>query len=151
MKYHKSILITLLVPVLLVGWASESISRDKTVGQINVFGVELFSKVDYKEINGVVATEEPCLKGYERSFDALDLIIGYGFNKKIRKINTRNPNTSLFGVSPGMSFEEGKQKILQAGFVASNSPFSFKADRYSLTLLVDENQKIFGVTVESLD
>ena len=129
MKYHKAILATLLVALLLVGWASKSVSDDKVIGHINVFGVELFSNVDYKEINGVVATEEPCLRGYERSFDALDLIIGYGFDKKIRKINTRNPNTSLLGVSPGMPFEEGKQKILQAGFVASNSPFIFKADR----------------------
>ena len=151
MIFRKLILFTLLVSLLLVGFASKSISRDKMVGQINVFGVELFSDVDYKEINGVVATEEPCLRGYDRSFDALDITIGYGFDKRIRKIITRNPSTSLFGVSPGMPFGEGKQKILQAGFFASDSPFTFKADRYSLTLLVDGNQKIFGVKVELPD
>lgn len=151
MKFPKSIMITLFVALLLAGCASKNISRDKLIGQVNVFGVELFSNVDYREINGVVATEEPCLRGYERSFDALDLIIGYGFDKKIRKINTRNPQTSLFGVRPGMPFEEGKLKILQAGFAESGSPYTFRAGRYSLTLLVDGNQKIFGVTVEVLD
>lgn len=150
MKYQKSILAALLALLLLAGWTSKGISSDKAVGQANVFGAELFSNVDYREINGVAATEEPCLKGYDRSFDALDITIGYGFDKKIRKIITRNPSTSLFGIRPGMSFEEGKQKILQAGFVASDSPFIFKADRYFLTLLVDGNQKIFGVTIESL-
>jgi hypothetical protein len=151
MKYQKLILVTLLLPLLLGGWVSKSMSRDKMIGQINVFGVELFSNVDYREINGVIATEEPCLKGYDRSFDALDITIGYGFDKRIRKIITRNPSTSLFGVSPGMPFGEGKQKVLQAGFVASNSPFTFKGDRYFLTLLVDSNQKIFGVKVELFD
>jgi hypothetical protein len=151
MKYHKAILTTLLISLLLTGWVSKSISSDKVISQINVYGAELFSNVDYREINGVVATEEPCLKGYDRRFDALDITIGYGFDKKIRKIITRNPNTSLFGISPGMSFEEGKQKVLQGGFVTSESPFLFKAERYSLTLLVDSNQNIFGVKVELLD
>jgi hypothetical protein len=102
-------------------------------------------------INGVVATEEPCLRGYERSFNALDVIIGYGFNKKIRKITTRNLSTSLFGIKPGMAFGEGKNKLLQAGFSEYAPPFTFRANRYSLTFLVDGNNKIFGLTLESLD
>jgi hypothetical protein len=151
MKFRKSVLIMLLIPLILVGCTSKNIRRDKMIGQINVFGVELFSDVDYKQINGVVATEEPCLSGYERSFDALDLIIGYGFDKKIRKLNTRNPKTSLFGISPGISFVEGKQKILQAGFVESAPPFIFSADGYSITFLVNADNKIFGLTLELLD
>lgn len=151
MKYQKSILAALVVALLLILWANDSVSGDKATGQVNVYGAELFSNVDYREINGVAATEEPCLKGYDRSFDALDITIGYGFDKKIRKIITRNPGTSLFGIRPGMSFEEGKQKALQSGFVASSSPFLFKAETYSLTLLVDGNQKIFGVKVELFD
>jgi hypothetical protein len=149
MKFQRAILI-LLFP-LLVGFMGNSVASDKVYDQINVFGVALFSSVDYKEVNGVLATEEPCLKGYDRSFDALDITIGYGFDKRIRKIVTRNPGTSIFGVSPGMSLGEGKQKILQAGFIESGKRSTFTADRYSLTLLVDGNQKIFGVIVESID
>ena len=126
MKYHKAILATVLISLLLTGWASKGISSDKVIGQINVFGVELFSNVDYKEINGVVATEEPCLKGYDRRFDALDMTIGYGFDKKIRKIITRNPNTSLLVYVRACLLRKAKQKGLQDGFVASNSPFLFQ-------------------------
>lgn len=151
MKLQTSILIAVLVTLLLAGCMSTNAGRDKMIGQMNVFGVELFSDVDYKKINGVVATEEPCLRGYDRSFDALDLTIGYGFDKKIRKITTRNLNTSLFGIKPGMAFEEGKKMILQAGFVEHAPPFTFKANRYSLTFLVDGDNKIFGLTLESLD
>ncbi len=120
-------------------------------GHIDVFGVKLFSAVDYREINSVQATEEPCLKGYERHFDALDIVIGYGFNKKIRKITTLNPKTSLFGIRPGTAFEVGRRRILDAGLTDLAPPFVYRANGCSLTLLVDEKEKIFGLTVESLD
>lgn len=156
MKIQKSILITSLIIPLLTGCVSNTIESGKMVGQVNVFGIELYSDVDYKEINGVVATEESCLcepdaKGYERNFDALGLVIGYGLDKKIRKITTRNLNTSLFGIRPGMDFEEGRKIILQSGFNEYVPPFTFRANRYSLKMLVDGNKKIFGLTIELLD
>ena len=157
MKLQKSVLIRSLTVLLLIGCMSnnivmaEQVGRDKMVGQINVFGIELLSDVDYKEINGVAATEEPCLKGYDRSFDALDLTIGYGFDKKIRKITTRNSNTSIFGIRPGMDFEEGRKMILHAGFNEYVPPFTFRANSYSLKMLVNADNKIFGLTLELLD
>jgi hypothetical protein len=151
MKFHRTILILTLLPLLLSGCAHNALERDRLASQINVFGVGPYSDVDYREINGVVATEEPCLKGYERSFDALDIIIGYGFNKKIRKITTRNAGTSMFGVRPGMTFDEGKKWILQAGFSEYLPPFTYRANRYTLKLLVGKDNKIFGVTLETLD
>jgi hypothetical protein len=149
MKFQKVILILLFL--LLAAYVGKSVASDKVDDQINVFGATFFSSVDYREINGVLATEEPCLKGYDRSFDSLDITIGYGFDKRIRKIITRNPGTSIFGVSPGMPFEAGRQKVLQAGFIESGKPTRFRTDKYSLTLLVDGNQKIFGVIAELID
>lgn len=151
MRIMKPITFIFLGMFLLSGCMGKYVKHDEMLAQVSVFGVELFSDVDYKEINGVLATEEPCLRGYERSFDALDVIIGYGFDKRIQKITTRNPSTSLFGIQPGTSFAEGKQKILQAGFREWNSPFKFRTDRYSITFLVDNNNKIFGMTLESID
>jgi hypothetical protein len=127
------------------------LDRDKMHDQVNVFGVQLFTDVDYREINGITAVEEPCLKGYERSFDPLDITIGYGFNKKIRKITTRNPGTSLFGIKPGVTFLEGKQKILQAGFIEYAPPFTFRSNGYTLRFLVDDKDVVFGLTLESVD
>ncbi len=125
------------------------VAKDKLQEQVNVYGVQLFSHVDYREINGVKAVEEPCLRGYERTFDALDITVGYGFDKKIRKITTRNPATSMYGIKPGMSLHEGRQKILQTGFVEFDPPFKFKSNRYSITFLVDDKDIIFGLTLES--
>ncbi|NVN92895.1 MAG: hypothetical protein HXX11_20185 [Desulfuromonadales bacterium] len=151
MIFQKCILIVLVLPLLLAGCMGNNRVRNEMAGQIHVFGVELFSDVDYREINGVVAAEEPCLRGYERSFDALDVIVGYGFDKKVRKITTRNINTSMFGVKPGMELQEGRKVILQAGFSESAPPFTFSSSGCSLTFLVDGNNKLFGLRLESLD
>lgn len=156
MELRRSILGTFFLLILLPGCTSQGIGRDQMIGQVDVFGVELYSDADYKTINGVVAIEDPCLcelypKGYERNFEALDLTIGYGFDNKIRKITTRNTRTSLFGIKPGMAFEEGRKMILQSGFVVYAPPFTFKANRSLLTFLVDGDNKIFGLTLESLD
>ncbi len=151
MKFQKPIVVPLLLLLFLTGCMGKHLERDKMHDQVNVFGVQLFSDVDYREINGVKAVEEPCLRGYERIFDALDLTIGYGFDKKIRKITTRNPGTILFGINPGMSFREGRQRILQAGFIEFAPPFTFRSNGYSITFLVDDKDIIFGLTLESPD
>ena len=117
--------------------------------QIHVFGIELHSGVDYREIEGVRATEEPCLKGYERGFEQLEITIGYGFNREIRKITTRNPATSMFGIAPGVSPEEGKRLAQQAG-LSEVSADRYRGKDLGLTLLVD-NGKVFGISVETID
>jgi hypothetical protein len=136
---------------LFTGCAGRQVDNEKISGQVDVCGVALFSSVDYTEINGVSATEEPCLKGYDHNFDALVITVGYGFDKRIRKVITRNTKTSPFGVSPGMPFEEGKQKVLKAGSIEADSPYRFTADGFSLTLLVDGDGKIFGIAIELID
>lgn len=151
MTFQKTILIVLVVPLLLAGCMGGTALHDRINRQIDVFGVQLYSDVDYRELKGVRATEEPCLRGYERSYDALEVSIGYGFDGKIRKITTRNAGTSLFGVQPGMGFQEGRTTILRAGFTDSDPPFTFSGNGCSLTFLVDGDNRIFGLRLELLD
>lgn len=141
----------MLVSWLLAACSAMRPERDSLADQINVFGVRFSSTIDYQEINGVKAVEEPCLKGYERSFDALDIIIGYGFDGRVRKITTRNPGTSMFGIKPGMSYGEGKEKILKSGFTEYTPPYKFKSDGFFVTFLVDDKERIFGLKLESRD
>lgn len=137
--------------VILTSCTAKYVVQDEFLKQVDIFGVSLYSDFDYTRINGEAASEEPCLRGYERSFDNLNISIGYGFDKRIRKITTRNSSTSLFGIKPGMSFSEGKSKIKQAGFTELTPPFKFKAKQYSIAFLVDEDDRIFGITFETLD
>ena len=150
MKYRVVALVALSVLLVLAGCTGNGVEPDKLNSQIDVFDVKLLSDVDYTEIKGVVSTKEPCLHGYERNFDDLDVIIGYGFDNKIRKITTLNSSTSLFGIKPGMSFEDGKAKIMKAGFQEHEPPFTFSAYGYSITFLVD-GDNINGLTLEPLD
>ena len=124
--------------------------RTEETRQIHVFEIELFSAVDYQAIDGDTAIEEPCLKGYERSFEKLAITIGYGFNKRIRKITSRNPATSLFGISPGMSAEVGSRLAQKAGLI-QDSPYRYRGKDITLSLLVDASDRVFGLTVEAID
>jgi hypothetical protein len=117
---------------------------------MQVFGIELYSGTDYREINGVKATEEPCLKGYERIFDPLDITVSYGFNRKIRKITTMNSKTSIFGITPGMPADEGRRLARQSG-LTEESPARYRSDDLSLFLHVDDKGNVFGVTVETIE
>lgn len=142
---------TMVASLCLAGCLGTHSGKDTFRGQVNVFGIALYSSIDYQEIEGVRATDEPCLKGYERSFEPLEITIGYGFDKKIRKITTRNLKTNLFGITPGMSVEEGRVLTQQAGLTDILSPFKFKGETITLTLLVDAHGKVFGITVEVND
>lgn len=151
MSSQKILLTLLLVPFFLFGCIGKHVERDKLNGQLNVFGIELFTDVDYRQIKGIPSTEEPCLRGYERSFDDLDILIGYGFDNKIRKIHTRNVSTSLFGIRPGMTFDEGREKILTVGFTEYLPPFTYRVNGYTLKFFVGSDNKIFGLTLEAID
>ena len=148
MNLHKTLL---LLSLLLAGCRSGTIRPETLPAQLQVFGVQLHSDMDYKEISGVAATEEPCLRGYERSFDRLQISIGYDFHRKIRKIGTRNPATSLFGISPGMKFAAARQMLHTSGFTPYLPPHTFRNGPYLLTVQVDGSDTIAAVTLETLE
>jgi len=138
----------IVVSLCLAGCLLKHSGEENYRAQVAVFGIELYSGIDYQEIEGVSATEEPCLRGYERSFDPLGITIGYGFDRKIRKITTRTPKTSLFGIAPGMSLEDGRVRARKAGLTDMLSPFKFKGNNVTLTLLADDKGTLFGITLE---
>ena len=57
----------------------------------------------------------------------------------------------MFGISPGDSFLQAKDKIMQLGFTQAYTPYKFVKDWCLFTLLVDEKNNVFGMTVEILD
>jgi hypothetical protein len=139
----------ILILLFMTGCMANQIRTDMS-RQIHVFGIELYSVVDFREINGDVAIEEPCLMGYERSFEKLDVIIGYGFNGRIRKITSRNHGTSMFGISPGTSVEEGNRLAQKAGLI-QDTPYRYHGNDVTLSLLVDGKGTVFGITAEGVD
>jgi hypothetical protein len=146
------ITICLVLPVLfLAGCHSRSAENEIMNREINVFGIGLFVAQNYGEIKGVAPVKEPCMKGYEYFYEPLDISIGYGTKGYVRKITTRNRETSMFSIRVGDSFAEGKEKIAKAGFKKGDTPYRFVSKWCSLTFLVNEKQEIFGLSVEVLD
>ena len=155
MKYRFNIL--LMITVLCVGalcstgCALKKPGSDDINRQIKVFNLSLFAPADKSAIEGVSPRREPCINGYEFYYDDLDIVASYHNNDSIWRITTRNKRNSMFGISPGDSFLQAKEKIMQLGFTQSYTPHKFAKDWCLFTLLVDEKNDVFGMTVEILD
>jgi len=135
----------------LSGCAMKKPGSDDINRQIRVFNISLFAPADNSAINGVSPRREPCINGYEFYYDDLDIVVSYHNNDRIWRITSRNKNTTMFGVAPGDSFLQAKEKITQLGFTQSYSPYKFAKDWCLFTLLVDEKNNVFGMTIEILD
>jgi len=141
----------MLLPLLLAGCIGNVAKSSIEPGQLDVFGVSMNSPTDYVEIMGVKGTDEPCLRGKDRTFYSLDISIGYGRDGKIRKITTRNPQNSMFGVHPGDPLASALVKTREAGFVENDSPYRFRKNELTMKLLVDGNGELFGLILEAVD
>jgi hypothetical protein len=135
----------------LSGCAMKKPGSDDINKQIRVFNIALFGNADNSAINGVAPRREQCINGYEFYYDDLDIVVSFHNNDRIWRIISRNKNTTMFGIVPGDSFLQAKEKITQLGFAQSYTPYKFVKDWCLFTLLVDEKNNVFGMTVEILD
>jgi hypothetical protein len=133
------------------GYALNKQGSDDINKQIKVFNISLFANADNRAVNGVAPRREACIKGYEFYYDDLDLVVSFTQNDSVWRITSRNKNTTMFGIAPGDSFSQAKKKIMQSGFAQSYTPYKFVKDWCLFTLLVNEKNKVFGMTVEVLD
>ncbi len=152
-RFHILLMITLFCVGALysTGCALKKQGSDNINSQIKVFNVALFANADNGVIKGVAPRREPCISGYEFYYDDLDIVVSFHNNDRIWRITTRNKITSIFGISPGDSFSQAKEKIMRRGFSQSYTPYKFVKDWCLFTLLVNEKNEVFGMTVEILD
>lgn len=143
--------IFLIATFCISGCALKKPGSDDVNRQIKVFNVSLFAPAGNGAINGVSPRKEQCISGYEFYYDDLDIVLSFHNNDRIWRITTRNKNTAVFGVAPGDSFIEAKEKITRSGFTQSYTTYKFVKDWCLLTLLLDEKKNVFGITIEVLD
>ena len=135
----------------LTGCAMKKPGSEAINSQIRIFNTFLFAAASNSPINGVSPRREECISGYVFYYDDLDIVTYYHDNDRIWKITTRNSKSSVFGIAPGDSFAQAKEKITRLGFSQGNTPHKFAKDWCLFTLLVDEKNNVFGMTVEVLD
>lgn len=135
----------------LTGCAMKKPGSDNINSQIKVFNTSLFAAANNGPINGVSPRREECISGYEFYYDDLDIVVSFHSNDRVWRIISRNKKTSMFGITPGDSFVEAKEKIARLGFSQGYTPYKFTKDWCLFTLLVDEKKNVFGMTVEVMD
>lgn len=152
-RFQIFMVVTVLIAVALClsGCSIKKPGSGEINNQIKVFNIVLFAPADERPIEGVTPRREPCINGYEFYYDDLDVVVSYLDNDRVFRIITRNKKTSMFGIAPGDSFDEAKKKITQMGFTQSYTPHKFSKGWCLFSLLVDEKNSVFGMTVEVRD
>ena len=143
--------VLVLLSLLCAGCFGNEVRNSRDPALVDVFGVVFLSETDYRQIRGVRGVDEPCLRGFDRSFDELDVVIGYDREGRVRKITTRNPQTSLFGVHPGDTAASAVAAIRGAGFAEDGTSSRFRNGGLALTVRADPSGRLSGMTLETVD
>jgi hypothetical protein len=137
--------------VLLAGCATAGPGVKAASDGLLVFGARLGSPGIPAGLAGVTAEETPCLKGRDLSYEARDVLIGYGHDGIIRKVMTQNPGTSIYGIRPGDEFATAEGRVLAAGFRETGTTHRYSGGCCLLTLFVNEAGRVFGLILELRD
>lgn len=157
MKFKsKTYLALVTVFLLLTGLAgcgnnADAFITEEVNPQIKVFGVQL--NMEEPKVHEAVPTEGEeamCIYGYE--YEYVDSRVNIGFDaetRKVRRVTTKNPDTSIYGIVPGATLEEANQILDSHGFTKSDkSEYIFYKENIRLTLISMKGTHADGVTVE---
>lgn len=137
--------------LLLAGCAGAGPGVPAANEGLHVFGARLGATGVPDDLAGVPREETPCLSGRDFSYDARDVLIGYTHGGRIRKVATRNPATSIYGIRPGDEFASAEAKLLAAGFRETGTRHRYGNECCLLTLAVDEAGGVFNLLLELRD
>lgn len=144
--------VLIILGTVLTGCENSNDAFIKEVNSnINVLGVKLNMKEDQvKTLVGAQVTKEPCVSGYEFNYE--DKFVNIGFKNEegtVRRITTKNADTSIYGIKPGTTLEDAFAKVKEAGFANdSNSKYKFHKNNIILTVLSMKETNADGVTLE---
>lgn len=153
---NKKIFTLILVIFILASITScsneESAFIKKEVNsQINVFGVQIYmDEPKVHEAVGSKGEKAMCIYGYEYVY--ADELVNIGFNsdtEKVRRVTTKNPDTSIYGVVPGIKLEEAFKILNSQGFEKSDSSeVMLYKENIRITLVSMKNTHADGVILE---
>jgi hypothetical protein len=144
----------MLLAVVVMTGCGNSVStfiKDKINPHIDVLGIQLgMTEEEVFKLAGSDGEKALCTQGYEYAYSSKKLNIGFNSETKtVRRITTKNPETSIFGMKPGMTVDEAFAKIEGIGFTKdSASNYKFHNQNITLTILSMEGTLADGVTIE---
>lgn len=149
---YTSLIVLLTMTILTACGNSESaFISDEVNPQIDVYGVQIY--MPEEEVHSVVPTkgeEAQCIYGYEYQYE--DSLVNIGFNsetEKVRRVTTKNPDTSIYGVVPGTELAEAYKAMESNGFTKSDtSDYMFYKEDIRITLISMKGTLADGIIVE---
>ncbi len=152
MKKIFSLLILAITLFTIAGCSNTTDSFIKEVNSnVNVLGIKFNMNEDQvKKLAGSDVEKEPCITGYEFAYN--DKLINIGFKNEegtVRRITTKNHDTSIYGIKPGDKLEAAFAKIKESGFtVDSSSKYKFHKNNIIVTILSMKETNADGLTIE---
>lgn len=142
-----------LAVMMLWGCGSSDPFVDEEINpKIDVMGIQLrMPEKQVHELAGSKGEKAMCINGYEYQY--ADSLINIGFTideSKVRRVTTKNPDTSIFGIKPETELTTDTAALLeQAGFTKdSASNFKFYKENVMLTIISLHGDRVDGVAIE---
>lgn len=157
MQLKNKILFAILTPILLIavltgcGNAEDAFISQQVNPQINVFNVQIYmDETDVHEAIPTKGEKAMCIYGYEYEYEQSRVNIGFNSEtEKVRRVTTKNPDTSIYGIVPGTELEEAYNIVDSHGFLKSNnSKYIFYKENVRLTLISMKGTHADGVILE---
>jgi len=119
--------------------------------QIDVFGVQLM--MDEAKVKGLLGDQGEkamCVYGYEYEYADKDINIGYNSkSNQVRRITSKNPETSIFGIKPGTKLAEAYQVLAANGFIESaDSKYKYSKENIIISIISMKSTNADGITIE---
>lgn len=146
-------LLSLVLLLIMTGCGStKNTFIDKEVNpQIDVFGVKL--NMDESSVHSAIGSngeKAMCINGYE--FEYAEKKINVGFNldtKKARRITSKNPETSIYGIKPGTELNEAYKALTSNGFIKDeSSKYKFHKENILVSIISMKGTHADGISVE---
>ena len=153
---NKPLFIRLTIFILLAiltscGNVEDAFISEEVNPQINVFNVQIY--MDEPDVHEAIPTKGEkamCIYGYEYEYEQIRVNIGFNSEtEKVRRVTTKNSDTSIYGIVPGTELEEVYKIIDSHGFSKSDSSkYIFYKENVRLTLISMNGTHADGVILE---
>jgi predicted small secreted protein len=145
--------VLLLASLVLTGCGNSASTfiKDKINPNIDVLGIQLgMTEEEVFKLAGSDGEKALCTQGYEYAYSEKKLNIGFNSETKtVRRVTTKNPDTTIFGIKPGMTVGEAFTKIDGIGFTKDSvSNYKFHNENVTLTVLSMDGAQADGVIIE---
>lgn len=131
--------------------ANNSFIEKEVNPQINVFEVQLL--MDEQKVHETVGSKGEkamCVYGYEYTY--ADKNINIGFNsetQQVRRVTTRNPDTAIYGIKPGVELAQAYEIMADKGFTKdAASKYRFQKENIIFSIISMKGTHADGLNIE---